>query len=166
MAESQQGPRVSVLFVCLGNICRSPTAEGVVQSLVDKAGLSAFVRLDSAGTNNYHQGEEADPRTRRAAAARGVKITHRARQVVPSDFEQFDLLLALDVNNEAVLLGQAPPAAKASVKLFRSYDPESPARASVPDPYFGGVEGFEEVLDQCERAGTGLLAELRRVYKF
>jgi protein-tyrosine phosphatase len=149
----------SVLFVCLGNICRSPTAEGVFRDRAARQGLA--VVIDSAGTAAYHTGELPDPRTRKAALARGVELTHRARQVAPSDFERFDWLLAMDRQNHEDLLARAPREHRAKVRLFRSFDPTAPASAEVPDPYYGGPSGFEEVLDQCERAADGLVEFLR-----
>jgi protein-tyrosine phosphatase len=145
----------SVLFVCLGNICRSPTAEGVFRHGAARHGLEVVV--DSAGTAAYHAGELPDPRTRRAAEARGIVLQHRARQVVSSDFARFDWVLAMDRANREDLVALAPRALHPRIRLFRSFDPTAPEDAEVPDPYYGGPSGFEDVLDLCQRASEGLL---------
>jgi protein-tyrosine phosphatase len=151
-----------ICFVCLGNICRSPTAEIVMEKLIAEAGLADRVTIDSAGTGAYHCGEDADPRTRAAAARRGLEITHLARQFTAADLDRFDLLIAMDGENLAKLrrlIGQRPAP---ELRLLRSFDPTAPSEAAVPDPYYaGGDRGFEEVLDQCERACAGLLAYAR-----
>lgn len=158
-------PVVSVCFVCLGNICRSPTAEGVFASLVGRAGLSERIAIDSAGTGAWHAGELADPRARAAAAKRGHQLTSRARQFVRGDFARFDLVLAMDTDNlEALQALARTEEERQRVVLFRSFDSTAPADASVPDPYYGGADGFETVLDQCEASAAGLLAELRSRY--
>ncbi|HEY4240211.1 MAG TPA: low molecular weight protein-tyrosine-phosphatase [Kofleriaceae bacterium] len=147
---------IRVCFVCLGNICRSPTAEGVMQKLVEDAGLAHAIELDSAGTGNWHAGELADARTRAAAARRGYALTHRARQFTASDVARFDLILAMDRSNLESLRRIG-----ADAKLLRSFDPAAAPNAEVPDPYDGGPQGFEHVLDLCESACAGLLAHLR-----
>ncbi len=153
--------RVAVCFVCLGNICRSPTAEAVMRSLVAQAGLTGRVIIDSSGTAAYHAGELSDARSRRAAEARGMRLEHRARQVVADDFERFDYLLAMDSDNLEILRERAPKGARAKVALLRSFDATAEAGASVPDPYYGGERGFDDVLDMCERACAGLLEHLK-----
>lgn len=151
-----------VCFVCLGNICRSPTAEAVFCKLVQDAALEEQFLIDSAGTANYHVGELADARSRAAAKRRGYEIRHRARQFVRSDFEQFDLVCAMDADNYRDLLHLAPtPEAKEKVKLLRSFDPTARKAAEVPDPYYGGERGFDEVIEICERACRGLLEQMR-----
>jgi protein-tyrosine phosphatase len=150
---------MKILFVCLGNICRSPTAHGVMQKLVDDAGLASRISIDSAGTGNWHVGELPDPRSREAAMLRGYDLTHRARQVAPEDFERFDLILAMDRSNLRHL--KAMPQGRARVDLLRSFEPGAPAGAEVPDPYSGGGEDFERVLDICERACAGVLGYVR-----
>jgi protein-tyrosine phosphatase len=156
-------PAVSVCFVCLGNICRSPTAEGVMKHLIGRHGLSDRVQVESAGTAGYHSGELPDRRSRAAARARGLSLESRARQFTAADFERFDYVLAMDAENLGHLLALAPDAAaRAKVRLFSAFDPASPPGAPVPDPYHGGPEGFERVLDLCEAACEGLLAHLRR----
>ena len=149
-----------VCFVCLGNICRSPTAEAVMRQLVDAAGV--VIDVDSAGTSGWHAGELPDPRTRAAAARRGMTMTHRARQLTRADGDAFDLLLVMDAANLRDARAIVGGAARAEVRLLREFDPTAPTGAEVPDPYAGGPAGFEEVLDQCARACAGLLAELRR----
>jgi protein-tyrosine phosphatase len=153
-----------ILFVCLGNICRSPTAEAVMARLVAEAGLADSIELDSAGTGAWHVGSPPDERATQAAAARGIEMRGIARQVAVEDFEAFDLLLAMDAENHRTLRALAPdPAAAAKVRLLREFDPAGADASSldVPDPYFGGVNGFDRVLDLIEAACAGLLAELR-----
>ncbi|MFN0252086.1 MAG: low molecular weight protein-tyrosine-phosphatase [Kofleriaceae bacterium] len=149
-----------ICFVCLGNICRSPTAEGVMRVLVEKAGLAERVVLDSAGTGAYHVGEAPDPRTREAAKRRGYALEHRAWQFTANDFARFDLVLAMDAQNLRHLRGLARGRGH-DVRLFRSFDPSAGDGAEVPDPWYGGEDGFREVLDQCERACEGLVAYVR-----
>jgi protein-tyrosine phosphatase len=154
---------VRVCFVCLGNICRSPTAAGVMKHLIGREGLSERVAVESAGTADYHTGELPDRRARAAARARGIDLDSRARQFVPADFDRFDYVLAMDSENECNLKRLAPDArARAKLRLLRSFDPASPLGAPVPDPYYGGNDGFEQVLDLCEAACSGLIAHLRR----
>jgi protein-tyrosine phosphatase len=151
-----------ICFVCLGNICRSPTAEGVMRALVTEAGLAGTIVIDSAGTGSWHIGEQPDPRTRDAAARRGIELDHLARQFTRADFDRFDLVLAMDRANLEVLERLAGARTHPEVRLLRSFDPTAPEGAEVPDPYYaGGRTGFEEVLDQCERACAGLLAYVR-----
>lgn len=154
---------IRICFVCLGNICRSPTAEGVFGHLLREAGLHERVEIDSAGTAAYHVGERPDRRSSAAARARGIELPGRARRFVVADFQRFDYVIAMDRNNHADLLELAPDAeAQAKVHLFREFDPDAPRGAEVPDPYYGGGEGFEIVLDVCASASHGLLAHLRR----
>lgn len=148
-----------VLFVCLGNICRSPAAETVFASLVSEAGLTEEFNIDSAGTGGWHVGEAADPRMRQAAQRRGLSITSIARQVTRDDFDRFDVIVAMDATNARALAQMAPAGQASKVVLFRNYDPDLPG-ADVPDPYYGGSNGFDEVLDIASRAGRGLLAAL------
>jgi len=144
-----------ILFVCLGNICRSPTAEAVMRGLVEERGLTGQIEIDSAGTGDWHIGKPADSRAIAAAASRGVELTSRARQVARADFDEFDLIVAMDSSNHENLLALAD-GDDGKLRLLRSYggdeDPD------VPDPYFGGDEGFEEVLDIIER-NCGLLLD-------
>lgn len=153
--------RYRVLCVCLGNICRSPTAEGVLVEALARAGLDDEVEVDSAGTSAAHVGEPADDRSARAARARGYALTSRARQVVVSDFDRFDLIVAMDGSNLRALGQLRPETARARVALFRSFDASAEPGAEVPDPYYGGQRGFDEVLDMCERAAKGLVEHLQ-----
>ena len=153
---------MKILFVCLGNICRSPTAEGVVRTLAAREAPELAIEVDSAGTAAYHTGEPPDPRTRQAAARRGYDLTRqRARIVEPADFERFDLILAMDRENLRVLRQRAPAQARERLRLFLEFAPEAGPQ-DVPDPYYGGPNGFEEVLDLVEAAARGLLAHLRQ----
>jgi protein-tyrosine phosphatase len=155
---------VRILFVCLGNICRSPTAEGVMRALVREAGLEGEIEVQSAGTGGWHVGEPPDRRARSAARARGLELDGAARQAVAEDFERFDVVVAMDQENLAALRRLAPDDdARARLRLLRDFDPEARARGErdVPDPYYGAGDGFEEVLDVVEAACRGLLAELR-----
>jgi protein-tyrosine phosphatase len=151
---------IRICFVCLGNICRSPTAEGIFRHMLRERGINGLV-IDSAGTGGWHAGNSPDSRTRAEAARRGVVLDGRARQFKAVDFDHFDYVLAMDESNAADLASIAPSAeARAKIRLFRSFDPESPKGASVPDPYYGGPKGFEEVFDICEAACRGLISHL------
>jgi protein-tyrosine phosphatase len=152
-----------VLFVCLGNICRSPTAEGVMRRLVREAGLEDRITIDSAGTGGWHVGSAPDERATAAARRRGITLEGQARTVAAADFDDWDLLIAMDRDNQRELLRRAPDAAaREKVKLLREFDPASVASGEleVPDPYYGGERGFEDVLDIVDAACRGLLAEL------
>lgn len=150
-----------VLFVCLGNICRSPTAEAVFVKLVTDAGLAHAFEIDSAGTDGWHAGERAHPDTRATATRRGAPITHLARQVCLEDLERFALLVAMDGSNAKHLRQLAKSdAQRDKIRLLREFEEPRPESLDVPDPYYTGQ--FEEVFDICERAGRGLLAHLRR----
>ena len=153
---------MKVLFVCLGNICRSPTAEGVTRKIAAQEAPELSLELDSAGTAAYHAGSPPDARTVAAAARRGYALASlRARVVTPEDFTAFDLILAMDHDNLAVLRKRAPAAVHPRLRLFLEFAPEQ-ERREVPDPYYGGANGFEDVLDLTEAAARGLLAYLRR----
>jgi protein-tyrosine phosphatase len=153
---------IRVLFVCLGNICRSPTAEGVLRAVAAREAPELGLEVDSAGTAGYHVGEPPDARTRQAAARRGYDLSSlRARIVEPRDFERFDLILAMDRENLSVLQRRAPPSAHERLHLFLEFAPQREIE-DVPDPYYGGVNGFEEVLDMVEAATRGLLMHLRQ----
>lgn len=152
--------RIRVVFVCLGNICRSPTAEGVFIDLVRKEGLAHRFAIDSAGTGSWHAGELPHPDTRAEARRRGIELTSRARQFVREDFERFDYILAMDAGNRNNILRIAEADHhRAKVHLFRSFDPASDPEDEVPDPYYEG--GFDRVFDICEAAARGLLRTLR-----
>jgi len=153
-----------LLFVCMGNICRSPTAEGVMRHLLREQGLEDEIEIDSAGTGGWHAGDPPDSRATEAARRRGIALEGAARQVRPSDFEEYDLLLAADRENLADLRAVAPDeAAMAKVRLLREFDPDSRGAPDldVPDPYYGGPDGFEDVLDLVEAACRGLIEEVR-----
>ena len=153
---------MKILFVCLGNICRSPTAEGVFRAIAARDAPDLTIEVDSAGTAGYHIGEPPDARTRQAASRRGYDLSAlRARIVEPRDFENFDLILAMDRENLNVLRHRAPVDAHERVRLFLEFAPDATV-TEVPDPYYGGPNGFEEVLDLVEAATHGLLQHLRR----
>lgn len=156
---------VRISFVCLGNICRSPTAEAVMRHLVRQEGLERLIEIDSAGTGDWHVGEPRDRRSSAVGKQRGIPLSGRARQFVAADFQRFDHVLAMDNENLARLKALAPDdTARAKVRLLRSYDPASPPAADVPDPYYGGPQGFEQVFEICEAACRSLLAEIRRCH--
>lgn len=149
-----------LLFICAGNICRSPTAEGVFKALAAEAGLAERLVIDSAGTHGYHVGEPPDSRARRAAAQRGYNLDgQRARQVTAQDCERFDLLLVMDDDNLRAVRRLCPAAQVHKLKKLTDYLPQSDYR-EVPDPYYGGPEGFELVLNLIEEASRALLGEL------
>ena len=155
-----------ILFVCLGNICRSPMAEGIFRRELERRGIDHLVEVDSAGTGNWHVGEPPDPRARRAIARRGVDISHlRGRQVSKRDLDAFDLILAMDAENLSDLLALADESQARRIRLFLDFAPETGVR-EVPDPYYGEEDGFETVLDLLEAAAKGLAdhveEELRR----
>ncbi len=153
-----------LLFVCLGNICRSPTAEGAMRDLVAKQGLEREIELDSAGTGAWHVGSAPDKRATAAAALRGVALRGSARQVARADFEDFDLLLAMDGANLRELRALAPgEAERAKVRMLREFDPASDGShdLDVPDPYYGSGDGFAEVFELVHAACTGLLAQIQ-----
>jgi protein-tyrosine phosphatase len=153
---------VRIVFVCLGNICRSPTAEGVMRAQLERAGITE-VELDSAGTGAWHVGEPPDPRSRRAAKQRGYDLEAlRARQFTIKDFGEFDLIVAMDRQNLAQIERLAKMAKVVPpIRLMRSFDPTAEPGAEVPDPYSGDSLGFEDVLDICERACEGILDHVR-----
>jgi protein-tyrosine phosphatase len=152
---------LSVLFVCLGNICRSPMAEGVFHYLVEERGAHARYRADSAGTGAWHVGEPPDPRSTDVARRHGIRLRGRARQIRREDFADFDLILAMDSENlralEEVRRGES---GGAELTLLRSFDPESGSELDVPDPYSGGTDGFEDVFEMILRSCAALLDEL------
>ncbi len=152
--------RISILFVCMGNICRSPTAEGVTRALTEQAGLGDAFEFDSAGTHGYHIGKPPDARSREAAARRGYDLSSlRARQVSEFDFVRFDRILAMDRENLDLLRRACPDEHRHKLGLFLEYA-EGCEADEVPDPYYGGPAGFERVLDMVEHAAVGLLDRL------
>jgi protein-tyrosine phosphatase len=154
--------KIKVLFVCMGNICRSPTAEGVFTKLIAEKNLTPQFAIDSAGTHAYHVGNPPDARAQQAALKRGVELQHlRARKVHSSDFEYFDFVLAMDDDNYSILIHDCPNEHKAKVKYFLEYAPHLGIR-EVPDPYYGEKLGFEQVLDMVEDASLGFLESLQK----
>jgi len=154
----------SVLFVCMGNICRSPTAHGVFRHRVHQQGWQDWVQVDSAATHNYHPDSPADPRSQEHAAKRGYDLTDlRARQIQDADFETFDLILAMDWDNLALIQEQCPPQYLGKVRRLTEFCVTNTS-AVVPDPYYGGDHGFEQVLDLVEDACDGLIEHVRRSY--
>ena len=150
-----------ILFVCLGNICRSCTAEEVFRTLASQAGRSAAFEADSAGIIDYHEGELPDARMRRHALQHGYRLTHRSRPVRPTDFEHFDLIIGMDERNCSKLRRMAPHAAAAAkVQPMASYLTQHDGHSEIPDPYYGGDEGFELVIALLEDACAGLLDQL------
>jgi len=148
---------MNILFVCMGNICRSPTAEGVFRQHVINAGLHEHIQVDSAGTHNYHPDQAPDPRAIEVAATRGYDLTPlRARQIREADFEKFDLILVMDWDNLSLTQNQCPPEHQAKVRRFAEYSSDASLQV-VPDPFFGDRAGFEHVLDLVEDCSAGLL---------
>ncbi|XZG71244.1 low molecular weight protein-tyrosine-phosphatase [Chitinibacteraceae bacterium HSL-7] len=153
---------VSVLMVCTGNICRSPTADGVLRQMIKGAGLADAVSVDSAGTHDYHVGEAPDRRSQTHARSRGYDLSGlRARQVESADFARFDLILAMDKGHYAQLVRLSPPQYRERVRMFCDYARQH-GDTEVPDPYYGGADGFEHVLDLVEDGCRGILAEIQR----
>jgi protein-tyrosine phosphatase len=149
--------------VCLGNICRSPTAEGVFRHLVAEVGLSHRIDVDSAGTGGWHVGEPPDRRSTAAARARGVDLGGRARKFLAADFETFQYVVAMDTANQQVLAElAATDVRRRRLYLMRDFDPAAGPGADVPDPYYGGEDGFEHVFEICMASARGLLAHIRR----
>ena len=154
------GRKTGVLFVCTGNICRSPTAEAVFRKLAADAGAGGMILADSAGTHAYHVGEPPDPRTLAAAARRGYDLSGlRARRVERADFQRFELILAMDRDHHSILSGMAHPSGGCRLGLMMSYARRF-REQDVPDPYYGGPQGFERVLDMLEDAAQGLLESM------
>lgn len=155
--------KTSVLFVCMGNICRSPTAEGVFRTLVGRTNQGGRIEADSAGTHAYHTGEPPDRRAQSAASKRGYDLSDiRARRVDENDFYRFDLIIAMDQDNLQQLEDVRPRGTETPVELFLDYAVDN-TLADVPDPYYGGARGFERVLDLVEDASRGLLDALGKV---
>ncbi|MGH9182981.1 MAG: low molecular weight protein-tyrosine-phosphatase [Acidimicrobiales bacterium] len=156
-------PRIKVLFVCMGNLCRSPMAEGVFRQRVAQAGLDGRIAIDSAGTHDYHIGDSPDPRAQRAAGRRGYDLSGlRGRQVSAADFSEFDYVLAMDETNLRALKRLCPSRHAHKLRLFMDFSGGAALR-EVPDPYYGDEQGFELVLDLAEEASQGLLEHLREL---
>jgi protein-tyrosine phosphatase len=153
--------KIHVLMVCMGNICRSPLAHGLFEELVEREGLTDLIIVDSAGTHAYHVGEPPDPRSQQTAVRHGVDLSRqRARRVSRDDFDQFDYILAMDQDNYQNLMASAPNEHQHKVQLFLEFAPQRRER-EVPDPYYGGPDGFEHVYELVEAAALGLLADIR-----
>lgn len=153
--------KISVLFVCMGNICRSPTAEGAFRHLVRQQALDRYIKTDSAGTHAYHTGERPDRRAQQTAIARGLDISDlRARKVKPVDFEKFHYVIAMDQDNYQLLAEMAPEGLEDRLRLFLDFAPNL-KESEVPDPYYGGPKGFKYVFDLVEEASRGLLDDIR-----
>jgi protein-tyrosine phosphatase len=154
---------VKVLFVCLGNICRSPMAEGIFQHLVEERGLQSQISSDSAGTSGFHAGEEADERMRSTATEHGISLTHRSRKLVIEDYAGFNYIISMDDPNLDIILAFQKKATQAGVHatpkilMMRSFDPEAGEDTDVPDPYYGGMNGFEDVYQILVRASENFL---------
>lgn len=157
-------PKIKILFVCLGNICRSPLAEGIFKQRVEERGLSEYFDVDSCGTAAYHIGETPDERSVANAKKNGVDYTHRGRQVKPRDFTIFDHVLAMDHSNFQDLQAIAPDNAKANLQLMRSFDNDQ-SGSDVPDPYYGGADGFQLVFDILDESVNNLLDHLTKEHK-
>ncbi len=159
-----KNPSVSVLFVCMGNICRSPTAHGVFRKLVEDEGLGALIDVDSAGTHAYHVGNDPDRRAQATALSRGLDLSDlRARQARAEDFQAFDYVIAMDEENYFSLQGICPAGMEQRLYMFLDFAPDLSER-EVPDPYYGGAQGFERVFDMVEAASLGLLLDIRQRY--
>ncbi|WP_456446921.1 low molecular weight protein-tyrosine-phosphatase [Thiolapillus sp.] len=156
--------KIRVLFVCMGNICRSPTAQGVFRKLVEEKGLAHRIETDSAGTHAYHVGQPPDRRAQATAASRNIDLSDlRGRQVEVEDFHQFDYVLAMDRENLEILSGLCPAGLEDRLSLFMDFA-DGYGIDEVPDPYYGGEQGFERVFDMVEAASRGLLEDIRRRY--
>ncbi len=156
--------KVTVLFICMGNICRSPTAHGVFRNLVQSEGLGDFINIDSAGTHAYHVGEPPDGRAQQTAIGRGVDLSDlRARKAVEEDFAHYDYILVMDQDNYHSLSAICPGGMEWKIGLFLDYAPNLKTR-EVPDPYYGGSKGFDYVFDLVEAASEGLLNDIKRRY--
>ncbi len=154
--------KVAVLFVCMGNICRSPTAEGVFRHLVRESALEHMIHTDSAGTHAYHVGNPPDNRALATAESRGIELHDlRARRVSANDFDLFDYVLAMDRENYEILRELCPPGYESRLRMFMEFAPHLNI-AEVPDPYYGGASGFERVFDMVEEAAKGLLEDIHR----
>lgn len=156
--------QVKVLFVCMGNICRSPTAEGVFTHMVTEAGLENFIKIDSAGTHNYHVGAEPDSRAQAVSESRGYDLSSlRGRKFVEDDFFEFDYIIGMDDENIETMSFIRPDGARASLHLFLEFASQHD-ETEVPDPYYGGPKGFDRVLDMVEDASRGLLDRIKQMH--
>ena len=158
---------VQICFVCLGNICRSPTAEGIMHKMVQDAGLEHEIIIDSAGTSAFHAGEPADPRSRATAQKHGYHLTSRARGFTQKDIQKFQYIIAMDSTNKKNILDMCTSNEQRDrVHLLCDFDPNSAPETSVPDPYYGGEDGFTTVLNICERGCKGLLQHIKNLHNY
>ena len=163
--SSKKRELVRICFVCLGNICRSPTAEAVMRHLVAGAGLADRIAIESAGTGDWHVGGQRDKRSQAVGKARGIPLSGVAQQFTARDFDRYEHVIAMDRANRDDLLGMARDEHdRAKVRMLRSFEPGAPADAEVPDPYYSGPRDFEEVFDICERACRGLIDHLQSAH--
>lgn len=163
--KASNGEPMRVCFVCMGNICRSPMAEAVMRDVVRKAGLSASIEVDSAGTSGWHIGSSPDLRAIAAAQLHGVSMAHRGRQFVTSDFDVFDLIVVMDFENRTELLRKARNGDEAAkVRLLRSFDPHADGAVEIADPFYGTSDDFDRVFDEIASSCEGLLQELQSSY--
>lgn len=153
-------PARRLLFVCSGNICRSPLAEAIFRSMAEEAGQVSAFEIDSAGTHGFHQGDAADPRTRRVGRRHGLSVDSIARAVIDADFDRFDLILAMDRGHKRELMARAGSGRRSAIRLMREFDADAES-LDVPDPYYGGEDGFEEMFSILEPACRGLLESLQ-----
>ena len=164
-SDRDDADKIKILFVCLGNICRSPLAEGIFSHLVHQAGLARYFEIDSAGTAGYHEGDLPDPRTTAVARARGIVLTSKARQILRTDLQRFDYIIVMDAENRRNVERLARTAApRSAIHMLRDFDPEANGDLDVPDPYYGGARGFDHVHDIVERSCRELLAHLRSTH--
>lgn len=158
--ESASSPPFRVLFVCSGNICRSPLAEAMFKALAREAGVASRFEIDSAGTHGFHEGDPADPRTRRVGRKHGLDVDSISRPVTDADFDEFDLIIAMDRGHRRELQSRSGPGRKAAIRLMREFDPAARDQ-DVPDPYYGGEAGFDSMYAILDPACRGLLQSLR-----
>jgi protein-tyrosine phosphatase len=159
-ALSNSAPQKRIMFVCTGNICRSPLAHGLFEHRSLEHDVKGRYHVESSGVTAYHVGENVDARMRQTAARRGVKLNHRSQLTQPSDIEAYDLIFAMDHSNYRALRGMAPPELREKIRYFREFDPEGDGDIEVPDPWYGGADGFERVFDIVDRTVANLISTL------
>lgn len=154
-----------ILFVCLGNICRSPIAKGIFETILKENGVESHFYVDSCGTSDFHEGEEADPRTRETLDKNNISLNHEARQLRESDFREFDYIIAMDEKNYDDILEQKPEDSKAKILMLRAFEEEASEDINVPDPYWSGPDGFDHVFEVIDRNARNLLNYLLKKHK-